>query len=99
MAPADESDLDEPASSPSESISSEDEDRQDRQDRTEQEDDADIAAAPSFKIPSRTISAVEHPCIIKDLDKALATFGPNPQYQSVSASRQTLQLSPGPARR
>jgi hypothetical protein len=41
--------------------------------------------APAFKIPSRTIAAVEHPFLIQDLDKGLGTFGPNPQFQSVSS--------------
>lgn len=40
--------------------------------------------APAFKIPSRTISAVEHPFQIMDLDKGLETFGPTPQFASVS---------------
>lgn len=39
--------------------------------------------APAFKIPSRTIAAVEHPFLIQNLDKGLNTFGPNPQFQSV----------------
>lgn len=39
--------------------------------------------APAFKIPSRTIAAVEHPFLIQNLDKGLDTFGPNPQFQSV----------------
>ncbi|KAF3770984.1 hypothetical protein M406DRAFT_226956, partial [Cryphonectria parasitica EP155] len=39
--------------------------------------------APAFKIPSRTISAVEHPFLIMDVDKGLKTFGPNPQFQAV----------------
>ncbi|KAK2602429.1 hypothetical protein N8I77_008961 [Diaporthe amygdali] len=39
--------------------------------------------APAFKIPSRTIAAVEHPFLIQNLDKGLGTFGPNPQFQSV----------------
>ncbi|PSS00793.1 RNA polymerase III transcription factor IIIC subunit-domain-containing protein, partial [Coniella lustricola] len=39
--------------------------------------------APAFKIPSRTISAVEHPFLVMDVDKGLETFGPNPQFQSV----------------
>lgn len=41
--------------------------------------------APAFKIPSRTIAAVEHPFLIQNLDKGLDTFGPNPQFQSVSS--------------
>ncbi|ROW02778.1 hypothetical protein VSDG_01884 [Cytospora chrysosperma] len=39
--------------------------------------------APAFKIPSRTIAAVEHPCLVKNIDKGIDTFGPNPQFQSV----------------
>lgn len=39
--------------------------------------------APAFKIPSRTIAAVEHPFLVKNLDKGIDSFGPNPQFQSV----------------
>ncbi|KAG8159029.1 hypothetical protein KVR01_011472 [Diaporthe batatas] len=39
--------------------------------------------APAFKIPSRTIAAVEHPFLIQNLDKGIETFGTNPQFQSV----------------
>lgn len=39
--------------------------------------------APAFKIPSRTIAAVEHPFLVKNLDKGIETFGSNPQFQSV----------------
>lgn len=42
--------------------------------------------APAFKIPSRTIAAVEHPFLIHNLDKGLGTFGPNPQFQSVRST-------------
>lgn len=31
--------------------------------------------APWLPIPSRAISAVEHPCIIKNIDKGIASLG------------------------
>lgn len=43
-----------------------------------------VPQAPAFKIPSRTISAVEHPFLVMDIEKGLETFGPNPQFQAVS---------------
>lgn len=48
--------------------------------------------APAFKIPSRTIAAVEHPFLIQNLDKGLDTFGPNPQFQSVRSHHCFLPL-------
>lgn len=93
MAAADESDFDEAetppshgsgSSSSSPSVSSEEEEPYDQNDQDRAElDDEEVPQAPSFKIPSRTISAVEHPCMIKNLDKGVDTFGPNPQFQSV----------------
>lgn len=47
------------------------------------QDDEEDPQAPSFAIPSRTISAVEHPFLVMNIDKALDSFGPNPQYDSV----------------
>lgn len=98
MAAGDEMELDEAemlsshgSGSSSSSVSDEedeqfDRDEQDRADLDGDDDEEDeILQAPSFKIPSRTISAVEHPCLIKNLDKAVDTFGPNPQFQSVRA--------------
>lgn len=43
----------------------------------------DHSQAPAFKIPSRTIAAVEHPFMVKNVDKGIDTFGPNPQFESV----------------
>lgn len=98
MAAADESDFDEAETPPSQgpgssspSVSGEEEEQDDQDDAERAElDDEEIPQAPSFKIPSRTISAVEHPCIIKNLDKGLETFGPNPQFQSVRESHTSL---------
>lgn len=89
MAGADESDFDEGAEtySSASSSSEEEEEEEEQYDRDDQArgdlDEEDIPQAPSFKIPSRTISAVEHPFMVKNLDKGLASFGPNPQFQSV----------------
>lgn len=47
------------------------------------QDEEEPPQAPSFAIPSRTISAVEHPFLVMNVDKALDSFGPNPQYDSV----------------
>lgn len=58
------------------------------QDDQEAEDE-EPSVAPSFKIPSRTIAAVEHPFLLMNINNGLETFGPNAQYHSVS---QTLRL-------
>lgn len=42
--------------------------------------------APVYPIPDTKITALEHPMIIKDVDKAIQTFGRNPNLSSVSAS-------------
>lgn len=62
-----------------------DQEDEDEQDDQLEHDDEETFPAPVFKIPSRTISAVEHPFLIMDLDKGLETFGPNPQFNSVSS--------------
>ncbi|KAI1654887.1 hypothetical protein F4813DRAFT_368800 [Daldinia decipiens] len=47
-------------------------------------DDADDSAgAPIFEVPPRKIVAIEHPCVILNLDKGLATFGPDPDFQKL----------------
>lgn len=60
------------------------EDEEEDADNEDDEDDEEAPEAPSFKIPSRTIAAVEHPFLVMDVDKGVETFGPNPQFQSVS---------------
>lgn len=39
--------------------------------------------APVYVVPSRVIAAVEHPLVIKNVDKAIQTFGRNCSYQTV----------------
>lgn len=43
-------------------------------------------AAPYFEQPQHKIVAVEHPCVVKNTDKGLKSFGRNPNYGKVSAS-------------
>lgn len=62
----------------------EDEQDDDQEQEEEEEEDEEQLQAPAYKIPSRTIAAVEHPFLVMDVDKGLDTFGPNPQFQSVS---------------
>jgi general transcription factor 3C polypeptide 5 (transcription factor C subunit 1) len=40
-------------------------------------------AAPIFTIPPRRLGALEHPMIIKNLDKGIKTFGQNNAFQAV----------------
>ncbi|KAK3997562.1 putative transcription factor tau subunit sfc1 [Cladorrhinum sp. PSN332] len=46
--------------------------------------------APTYTIPSRRLAALEHPMIIKHLDKGIRTFGQNNAFQAIldSASPQ-----------
>lgn len=46
-------------------------------------DDNDQADAPIFEIPDRKIVAIEHPAVVVNLDKGLATFGPDPDFQKL----------------
>lgn len=88
----DENDDDIPAAHNSDtgsSSASTSDDQYDQEDEDDQDDELgqdeeETPQAPSFKIPSRTIAAVEHPFLVMDLTKGLETFGPNPQYRSVS---------------
>lgn len=50
----------------------------------EEDDEEDDTQAPTFMVPSRTIAAVEHPFLIMNQASALESFGPTPQYNSVS---------------
>ncbi len=52
--------------------------------RFEGSDDAsDTNGAPILEVPHRKIVAIEHPCVILNLDKGLATFGQEPDFQKV----------------
>ncbi|KAL1871049.1 hypothetical protein VTK73DRAFT_2284 [Phialemonium thermophilum] len=42
--------------------------------------------APTYSIPTRRLAAVEHPMIIKDLDKGIATFGQTHSFTSILKS-------------
>lgn len=42
------------------------------------------ASAPTFEVPSRKIVAVDHPCILLNLENGLQSFGPKPNFQKVS---------------
>lgn len=46
----------------------------------------DIPQAPLYSIPPRRFGAVEHPMIIKDIDKGIRTFGRGHSFQTVSSS-------------
>ena len=43
---------------------------------------ADVA--PVFDLPSRKVVAIEHPCVVLNLDKGLDVFGPSPEFHTVS---------------
>ncbi|KAI0205257.1 hypothetical protein F4808DRAFT_278645 [Astrocystis sublimbata] len=40
-------------------------------------------SAPIFDVPDRKIVAIDHPCIIYNLDKGLQSFGPNPEFRKL----------------
>ncbi len=46
----------------------------------------DDGTAPTYTIPRRSLGALEHPLIIKNLDKGIKTFGQNNAFQAVSPS-------------
>jgi len=50
-----------------------------QQARTEADD-----IAPVYEVSQRKVVAIEHPCIIKNLDRGIKSFGPNPKFQNVS---------------
>ncbi|XXH00461.1 hypothetical protein Hte_006806 [Hypoxylon texense] len=47
------------------------------------DDDNGQAGAPIFDVSDRKIVAIEHPCVVMNLDKGLATFGPEPDFQKL----------------
>lgn len=57
---------------------------------------ADEDAAPAYTIPSRRLGALEHPMIIKNLDKAIKTFGQNSALQAVSSPLMPVIEKNGP---
>jgi general transcription factor 3C polypeptide 5 (transcription factor C subunit 1) len=45
--------------------------------------EGDPKQAPRYLIPTRRLGALEHPLIVKNVDKAIDTFGVNPSLQAV----------------
>ncbi|KAK8110495.1 Transcription factor tau subunit sfc1 [Apiospora kogelbergensis] len=39
--------------------------------------------APVYEVPTRKVIAIEHPCIIQDLDRGIKSFGSNPKFQKL----------------
>lgn len=50
-------------------------------------------SAPTYQIPSTRLAALEHPCVVMDLDNAMKTFGSQPQFQSVSEDETPLAVT------
>ncbi|KAK7747158.1 tau 95 subunit of transcription factor TFIIIC [Diatrype stigma] len=53
------------------------------------------AVAPKLELSSRKIVAIEHPCVILNLDKGLALFGPDPHFNNLLSDgleRNTLPI-------
>lgn len=44
-------------------------------------------SAPTFEVPKRKIVAVDHPCIVLNLENGLRSFGSKPNFQKVSRMR------------
>ncbi|KAK8047669.1 transcription factor tau subunit sfc4 [Apiospora saccharicola] len=49
-----------------------------QQARTEADD-----IAPVYEVSQRKVVAIEHPCIIKNLDRGIKSFGPNPKFHKL----------------
>ncbi len=45
--------------------------------------DNEHGTAPTYTIPPRRLAALEHPLIIKNLDKGIKTFGQNNAFRAV----------------
>ncbi|KAI0490375.1 hypothetical protein F4859DRAFT_457910 [Xylaria cf. heliscus] len=52
------------------------------------------ASAPTFEVPERKIVAVEHPCILLNLDNGLRSFGPRPDFPKLVDDIQEPQALP-----
>jgi general transcription factor 3C polypeptide 5 (transcription factor C subunit 1) len=63
----------------------------DPQDAPTRELDTD---APVYAVPAKRLGVVEHPMIIKNIDKAIKTFGKNYYFRSVGALNSGLLLQP-----
>jgi hypothetical protein len=52
--------------------------------------EGDSKHAPRYSLPARRLGALEHPLIIRNVDRGIQTFGTNPSFQAV---KQTLFFS------
>ncbi len=52
-------------------------------------------AAPRYSIPAKRLIAVEHPLVVKDVDKAIKTFGRSASFKTVRATPM-FKFSPFP---
>ncbi|KAI0456774.1 RNA polymerase III transcription factor IIIC subunit-domain-containing protein [Xylaria acuta] len=50
--------------------------------------------APTFEVPERKIIAVDHPCILLNLENGLRSFGPKPDFQKLVDDVQEPQALP-----
>ncbi|KAI1639734.1 RNA polymerase III transcription factor IIIC subunit-domain-containing protein [Biscogniauxia mediterranea] len=50
--------------------------------------------APTFEVPERKIVAVEHPCILLNLDNGLKAFGPQPNFHKLIDDQPEPKLLP-----
>ncbi|KAI0408052.1 hypothetical protein F4802DRAFT_447554 [Xylaria palmicola] len=51
-------------------------------------------SAPTFDVPERKIVAVDHPCILRNLENGLRSFGPRPNFQKLVDDIQEPQALP-----
>ncbi|KAJ2972562.1 hypothetical protein NUW58_g9160 [Xylaria curta] len=51
-------------------------------------------SAPTFEVPDRKIVAVDHPCILLNLENGLRSFGPGPNFQKLVDDVQEPQALP-----
>ncbi|KAI1129477.1 hypothetical protein F5Y10DRAFT_264157 [Nemania abortiva] len=51
-------------------------------------------SAPTFEVPNRKIVAVDHPCILLNLENGLRSFGPKPNFQKLVDDVQEPQALP-----
>ncbi|KAH8166659.1 hypothetical protein CIB48_g1538 [Xylaria polymorpha] len=51
-------------------------------------------SAPTFEVPKRKIIAVEHPCIVLNLENGLRSFGPRPDFHKLVDDVQEPQALP-----
>ncbi|KAI8625195.1 hypothetical protein F5Y19DRAFT_451359 [Xylariaceae sp. FL1651] len=52
------------------------------------------ASAPTFEVPKRKIVAIEHPCILLNLENGLKSFGPKPNFEKLVDDIQEPQALP-----